>query len=187
MSLRLDITTTPLQWSMAAKPAELTLSTTLPKVEITSEAAKLEITGNHPGELSIDFTESQAAIGRKTLQRFMADATAEAEQKVTEAIGKMASDGDRMMDFKNGDAIVDLAYETIMEDSPSIEWAYKPGPEISYTPNKPQIEATPGQVNIELQRGTVTNDTQTRPVDFQITQYGRVDINVVGSRTDQQV
>lgn len=185
MSLRLEIATTPTIWETVPQPARLSLSTTLPRVEITTEAAKVEITGNHPGELSIDFTECRAALGLKTVTQMTEDWAEAGKQAALEAIGNMAAAGDRLMDYKSGDAIVEMAQDSMIEDTPSIEWAYKPGPEINYTPNKPEITVTPGNVEVQLQRGMVQNDTPFPAMHYQITQYGRVDISVVGSRTDQ--
>ena len=187
MSLRLEISTTPTTWEQTPSPAKLSLSTTLPQLQIDSDAATLEISGNRPGELSIDTTDSRAALGLKTLEQMGRDWAAAGRQGALEASGKFAADGDRMMNFHSGDALVDMAYEPIMQDPPSIEWAHKPGPEISYAPNKPQIEATPGKLDIQLKRGTITNDTRPPAMDFRITQYGRVDISVTGSRINQSV
>lgn len=187
MSLRLEINTTPTQWAVTPQPGRLNLSTTLPRIEMNTTAAQLEITGNHPGELSIDFTESRAAVGLKTWTQLSLDWAEAGRQGALEAIGNLASDGDRLMNFQNGDAIVEMARESTLQETPSIEWAYKPGPEISYTLNRPQVEATPGKVDVQPVDGAVTNNTAYPQFAFQITQYGRVDINVVGSRTDQNV
>ena len=187
MSLRLEITTTPTKWEQTPQPAKLSLQTTLPQVELTTAAAKLEISGNRPGELAIDTTEARAALGLKTLEQLGRDWAEAGRQAALDAAGQFASDGDRLMNFQHGDAIVDLAYDVNLQEPPSIEWGYKPGPAISYTPNRPQFQATPGQVDLQLKRGTVTNDTPPPSIDFRITQYGRVNISVTGSRINQAV
>ena len=185
MSLRLEISTTPLRWEQRSSPARLALSTVMPKVEINNTAAHVEISGNHPGQLSIDTTAARAAMGFKSFEQFNQDFADNALQNISEAIGKIASDGDRLMEFQRGDAIVDLAAESAMPAETSVEWAYKPGPDVDYTLNKPQMQVSQGALDVQLRRGVVENDTGFPSSHLQITQYGRVDINVVGSRTDQ--
>ena len=187
MSLRLEISTTPLQWDMQLRPAQLNLSVTLPKVEINSTAAKIEISGSRSGELAIDTTAARAAMGFKNFTQFNQDFADEAMQKIADAIAKFASDGDRMMEFQRGNAIVDLAYESTTPAELSIEWAHKPGPDIDYTPGSLQTKAVRGQLNTQLRRGTVANETAFPSAQLLIKQYNRVDINVAGNRTDQQV
>lgn len=187
MSLRLEISATPLRWEQQSSPAQLNLSTVMPKVEIDNTAARVEISGNKMGELSIDTTAARAALGLKNFTQFTQDFADQAMQNIADAIGKLASDGDRMMEFQSGNAIVDLATESAMPVETSIEWGYKPGPEVNYYPNELQVQLVRGQADIQLRRGTVNNDTRFPNSHLQVTQYARVDINVVGSRTDQQI
>ncbi len=187
MSLRLEITTTPTKWEQTPHPAKLSLRATLPQVELTTQAAKLEISGNRPGKLEIDTTETRAALGLKTSDQLARDWAEAGRQAALDATGTFAAEGDRLMNFQNGDAIVELAYDVNLQEPPSIEWGYKPGPNIRYIPNQPQFQATPGKVDVQLKRGTVTNDTPPPSIDFRISQYGRVNISVTGSRINQAV
>lgn len=187
MSLRLEISATPLHWEQQSSPARLNLSTIMPKVEISNKAAHVEISGNKIGELTIDTTAARAAMGFKNFGQFTQDFADQAMQNIIDAIGKFASDGDRIMEFQKGDAIVDLAQESAMPAESSIEWGYKPGPEVNYYPNELQVQLVRGQADVQLRRGSVNNDTGFPYSHFQVTQYARVDINVVGSRTDQQI
>lgn len=187
MSLRLEINTTPVRWEQQSSQARLALSTAMPKVEIGNTAAHVEISGNHPGQLSIDTTAARAAMGLKNFGQFNQDISDNALQSISEAIGKIASDGDRLMEFQRGDAIVDLANESAMPEETSIEWGYKPGPDVDYVLNKPQMQVSQGVLDVQLRRGVVENNTGFPSSHLQITQYGRVDVNVVGSRTDQNI
>lgn len=160
---------------------QLNMHTTLPKIKIESQPAIVEI-HTTPGKLEIDTTPCRYALGLKNLSDLARDLAQEGKQAVLEAIGKISEDGDRMAEFQNGDAIVELAYEINLQSDYSIEWAYKQPPLISYQKGSVEYNVIPAKLNIDFEKGDVELDFKQGKVSGYLRQQNYIRFWTSGSR-----
>jgi len=148
--------------------------------------ARLEIKTEQPRVL-IDQTQCFAEAGRKSLFELSLENTAISRQRILEAIGRLAQDGDLLMRIENGfDAIPTIAEQNawpeidynlglIPQSRPkidvmgSLEINFIPGKvEINVQPQKPEIKYTPGAVEIYLaQRASISIRYLGEKIDYQ--------------------
>jgi len=148
-------------------------------LDIESEIAQVDMESNKP-QLKIDQTECFAEAGLKNIKAFMDDAVAYGQQKFSEGVSRIVSDGNSMAAIETGyDPIADQAYQNAyaMFDH---EFNYDAIPK-----SRPQIEVTPGNVNYNYRPAHVQNNTQAQPiqnsytpgkVEITVKEYGKVDI-----------
>ena len=180
--LRLNISTQPIALSTSIQEPQINLKTTLPAIQLDTEAAKIEISSAQ-GELSIDQTPCRESIGIKTVSTFTRDYAQEGKNAVLAGIGRMANEGDQLANISNsgGDAIVNLAIAHVTPAKGEVSLGWIDNPIISYQPQAPTITASDPSLNLQLNRGKVENDFQWGTVNFQVTQYPKVTMWTTGS------
>ncbi|KYZ76485.1 hypothetical protein AXX12_08615 [Anaerosporomusa subterranea] len=185
--LRLNISTQPTVLSASIQEPQINLRTTLPTVQLDTEAATLEIS-SPKGELSIDQTPCRYSLGIKNMSDFVRDFAQEGKNAVLAGIARMANEGDQLADISKygGDPIVSLAIAHSTPAKGELTLGWIENPIISYQPKAVTFKATDPQVNLELKRGTVENNFQWGTVSFQVTQYPKITMWTTGS-IDMQV
>lgn len=185
--LILNVATQPIKTEYAIQEAILNLQTTSPQVQISSEAATLDIRQPH-GKLEIDPTPCRYARGIKNLADFSRDNAQAGRNAAMEAIGRTVEEGHRLANIESGEnAVAAIAAETNTVPIPQTVLAYVPPPDIRYTPNPPQISFTAGKVDLTLQRGTVQVDVTPGTVDINITQYPSIKMWTTENKVDMMV
>jgi hypothetical protein len=160
-----------------------------PKAELNmrQEPAIVEI--EYPyNHIQIDSSRAKRQIGIRTQSEFSDYNASFAKEKLLEAIGRISSEGDRLMAIETGEnAIANIAAERYLETTPDIPPAgHDEGVDISY-PYQP--------IRIDVQRRGFSMDPVIRPpilkytpgkVEGHIRQWNRVDIDFVGLFVDQK-
>ncbi len=169
--LILNVATQPIKTEYTTQKASLDSQTTLPKIQIDTQAAKLEIR-QPEGKLEIDQTPCRYALGIKNMQDFSRDNAQEGRNSAIEAIGRIVDEGNRLGSIESGEnAVVEIAADTNSPPPGELTLAYIPLPDIHFTRNPPQIHATEGKLDINLQRGNVEGDFTPGKVGVNVTQY----------------
>lgn len=167
----LNVATEPIKIDMNTQKAFINLHTTLPKIQIEAEAAKLEIR-QPKGELQIDSTAFRSSYGIKNWQSFHQDNAQEARNIGLEAVGRIAEEGNRMGQIASGEnAVVEIAADSCNSPVSELTWAPLEKPEVHYTANQPQIRFIDGSLNITVERGNVQTNFQPGKVNVSVAQY----------------
>jgi len=149
-------------------------------LNVESQIARLDMESTKP-QVQIDQTECFAEAGLKNIKAFMDDAVAYGQQKFSEGVSRIVSDGDSMAAIESGyDPIADQAFQNAyaMFDH---EFNYDAIPK-----SKPRIDVSPGNVNYNYTPAQVQNNTVAQPiensytpgkVEIAVKEYGKVDIS----------
>lgn len=177
--LRINITTQPIRLDYTINNAQLNLQTTLPKIQLETKAATLEIS-QPQGELTIDQTPCRYAIGFKNVADFAQDLAALGRQTVLDTIARIAQEGDQLARTQTkSNALADIAANSTVSEALDVTYTHIPLPDIHYQANPVQFNPIDGKVDLTLQRGTVQQDYQRGSVDIQVTQYPSIEISTV--------
>lgn len=180
--LRLNISTQPTVLSFSIQEPQTNLKTTLPAIQLDTEAAKLEIS-SPKGELSIDQTPCRYSIGIKNHSDFTRDFAQAGQRAVLAGIARMAREGDQLADISNsgGNPIVSIAKARSTPDKVEVNLGWIENPIIFYQPQEPKISASNPNLSLELNRGKVKNDFRWGTVNFQVTQYPKITMWTTGA------
>ncbi|MBC8015444.1 MAG: hypothetical protein H7X79_06835 [Sporomusaceae bacterium] len=185
--LILNVATQPIRTEYAIQKSVLNLQTTIPKIEISTEAATLDIRQSL-GQLEIDATPCRYARGIKNLADFSRDNAQAGRDAAMEAIGRTAEEGNRLARIESGEnAIANMAADTNTVPIPEVVLAHVPLPDISYTPNTPKIEVIDGKLDINFERGTVQGDFQPGAVNINVAQYPSIKMWTTENKVDTMV
>ncbi|MGE4271290.1 MAG: DUF6470 family protein [Desulfitobacterium sp.] len=177
--LRLNITSHPIRLEYSIRNAQLNLKTTRPMLEMETTPPSLEISQPR-GKLTIDSTDYYHSIGHKTMTALSQENFDRGKQAALEAIAATVAEGNRLAQITNpSNAFADLAFESRFAQKGELSWEPIAAPSIRYEVSPVQIEAIRGKVNYNLVRGTVNGEYVPGKVDFQVTQYPRVEISTV--------
>lgn len=177
--LQINITTRPIRMDYTINNAKLNLQTTLPKVQMETTPATVEIYQPH-GELTIDQTPCRYSVGLKNIADFGRDNATLGRQTVMGTIARIAQDGDQLARIQSkSNAIADIAANSTVSEVPDIMYGYIALPDIHYQANPVQFNPTNGKVDLTLQRGTVQGDYRPGSVDIRVIQYPSIEISTV--------
>jgi hypothetical protein len=180
--LQLNISTQPIELSASIQEPQINLKTTLPAVQLDTEAATLEIS-SAKGELSIDQSPCRASLGIKSYGDFVRDYAQAGQQAALAGIARMANEGDQLADISNsgGNPIASIARSRTTPGKVEVNLGWIESPIISYQPREPKISASNPHLSLDLRRGKVENNFRWGSVDFQVTKYPKVTIWTTGS------
>ncbi len=180
--LRLNISTQPIVLSASIQEPQINLKTTLPAIQLDTQAATLEIS-SPKGELSIDQTPCRYSLGIKNNVDFARDFAQAGHQGVLEGIARIAQEGDQLADISNtgGDAIANIAMSRHNPRKLEVTLGWIDNPIISYQPKQPEFKVGDPKLNLELNRGRVENNFRWGTVSFQVTQYPKVTMWTTGT------
>ncbi|MDU4959241.1 MAG: DUF6470 family protein [Sporomusaceae bacterium] len=186
--LQLNIRTQPTVTQFAIQEPQINLRTTLPAVQLNTEAAKLEISSPE-GELHIDQTPCRYSLGIKDYGALARDIAQAGRQTALAAIARIANEGDQLADISNegGEALFSIARSRSQSKKVEVNLGWIDNPIIDYQPRQTEISASRPDLDLRLQRGTVTNDFLWGQVDYQIKQYPDVKIWTTGSMDTMDV
>jgi len=135
---KIAIETTPARQNIQQRHAEM---------QIEQPQAELKIK-QHSGHLTIDQTQAWEELGLKRMKSFTRDNTQKAYRKASEAISKIITDGNEMLNFHNGvNAYAEQARRHANPPPAELQIAYIP---------------SPFSVKTDYQRGKVDINVQTR-------------------------
>lgn len=181
---RLEISQQYAKISLETTRSQLNLATTAPQLQLHTEAAVLELSQPR-GQLTIDTYPCRYDLGLKNSEDLLRDAAEAGRQAALEAVGRIAAEGDRLMNFKGEpQAIANISRENTDTPEVSLDWGYKRPPTIRYEPEPVRLEARRGEVQLQLQRGTVDAQLQRGTVTVSMAQYPSVTIRPVGGVFD---
>lgn len=177
--LRINISTQPTRLDYTINNAKLNLQTTLPKVQIETTPATVEIR-QPQGELAIDNYPCRYSIGQRNIADFAQDIATLGRQTAMDAIARIAQEGDQLARIQiKSNAIADIAANSTVSEVTDITYAHIASPDIHYEANPVQFNPTDGKVDLVLHRGTVQGDYQRGNVDIQVSQYPSIEISTV--------
>lgn len=177
--LRINISSQPTRLDYTINNANINLQTTLPKVQMESTSATLEIR-QPQGELTIDNYPCRYSIGQRNIADFALDIATRGRQTAMGAIARIAQEGDQLARIQvKSNAIADIAADSTVSEVSDITYSYIALPNINYQANPVQFNPTEGKVDLTLQRGTVQQDYQRGNVDIQVSQYPSIEISTV--------
>ena len=185
--LRLNLSQRPAKINIETQRALLNLTTTMPKLEIHSEAATVEITGGQ-GQLSIDQTPCRASYGMLNNEAFARDGAERGRSTAFETIGRLAEEGDRMMRIESHEnAIANMAADKNSPEAPEVVWQGIAAPDIEYRPTPVRFHPIPAKLEMNFIPGQIENDSTRGAVQVSMAQYNKLDLWVTGSRVDNKV
>ncbi|MCO1601336.1 DUF6470 family protein [Desulfosporosinus nitroreducens] len=177
--LRINISTQPIRLNYNINNAQMNLRTTLPKVQLETTAATVEIS-QPQGKLTIDQYPCRYSIGIKNNTDFARDIAAKGKQTVMNTIGRIVQEGNQLARIQSkSNAIADIAANSTVSEVPDITYAYIASPDIHYQANPVKFNTTEGKVDLNLNHGTVKQDYRRGSVDIQVTQYPSIEISTV--------
>ncbi|MGG0662682.1 DUF6470 family protein [Viridibacillus arvi] len=150
---------------------------------IEQPAATLQI-NSAPAKLLIDSSQANRDLGlytnRESTQKFASDGL----QKVSEGVGRRASEGRQMMNIGKGKgSVVPLIAQSNANPSPkNLGIAWKPSVgavKIRYVPNQLNINTTLQNPKIDVQIGKVVHDYTPGDVTGTMLQYPSIETTVV--------
>ncbi len=177
----LKIQTTPFRLGWNVQNARLEKSA-IPKDSLDMSITKPELEiKTTPPKLSIDQSECRAEEGLKNRERFMRDNVEFSKRMVSEAIDRIVSDGNSMLQIESG---IDVIPEQAEQSFSKFEHEFGLG----FIPqSKPIIDVQRGSVDIKLNRGDVEIHNAPKPleqgqytagrVEFFVKQYNSINIS----------
>lgn len=157
---KIAINTTPARQSIQQPKAEM---------HISQPKAEMKIKQN-PGRLTIDQTQAWEELGLKSMKSFTRDNTQKAYRKASEAISKIVTDGNEMLNFHNGvNAYAEQARRHANPPPADVNIKYIP------SPFSVKVHYQRGKVDINVQTRQPIIDAQTRKP---IISYQPGDVNV---------
>ncbi len=150
------------------------MKTTLPQLEIDTEAAKLDIKQGQ-GRLEIDMYPFRASYGMKNRTDLTREVAERGRDTALDTIGRIAANGDRLAHIATReDAAVNIAAEESLPRDGELTWTRLENPVINYTPQKPQITVFSGKLDINLKRGNIQTDYTPGKISLRMLQYPAV-------------
>jgi len=167
----LNVATEPIKIEINSQKGSLSLHTTLPKIDVQAEAARLEIR-QPKGDLKIDSTAFRSSYGIKNFQTFCRDNGQMGKNSALTAVSRIVEDGNRMAQIASGeDAIVEIAADSCFTSAGELSWVPLEKPEVSYTPNRPQIKFIKGNFKFNVEPGNLETTYQPGKVNVSVAQY----------------
>ncbi|NMA68827.1 MAG: hypothetical protein GX958_05355 [Desulfitobacterium sp.] len=177
--LRLQIQTYTIRLEYQTRNSQLNMKTTLPKVEMERIPPQLEIS-QPKGVLTIDNSNYFHSVGRKSITTLIREFAQEGRQAALEAISKIVAKGDRLADLKApGNTLGELAADSMVKKKGELAWTPIEAPIIRYEASPVETNFIKGTVNYTPHNAIIDSEYIPGRVDFQVTQYPRVEISVI--------
>lgn len=182
MEQLLQMRTTPIVMEMTVNRAKLEVSSEQPSYTMTRNKGSLQIQHSNP-KLNIDTYEARSSMNLKSCARSVQDFAAEGMQAAYEATGRIAEEGDMLMNIQNrGNTIGEIAYQNMQPNLDTV---------LAFLPSVPaDISWEPQQLSMQYEMDRLSFDwrTQQQPemqytpasVEFHIKQYPKLEIEYVG-------
>ncbi len=182
MEQLLQMRTTPIVMEMTVNRAKLEVSSEQPSYTMTRNKGSLQIQHSNP-KLNIDTYEARSSMNLKSCARSVQDFAAEGMQAAYEATGRIAEEGDMLMNIQNkGNTIGEIAYQNMQPNLDTV---------LAFLPSVPaDISWEPQQLSMQYEMDRLSFDwrTQQQPemqytpasVEFHVKQYPKLEIEYVG-------
>lgn len=182
MEQLLQMRTTPIVMEMTVNRARLEVSSEQPSYTMTRDKGSLQIQHSNP-KLNIDTYEARSSMNLKSCVRSVQDFAAEGMQAAYEATGRIAEEGDMLMNIQNkGNTIGEIAYQNMQPNLDTV---------LAFLPSVPaDISWEPQQLSMQYEMDRLSFDwrTQQKPemqftpasVEFHVKQYPKLEIEYVG-------
>lgn len=177
----LKIQTVPCVLEFRAQPARMEMQQPEARLEITRDKKGLTIE-SEPIKIQLDTTEARSSIGMKSVRKAIDEAAKRGVQLGYEAIGRIAEDGNFLMDIHLKQNTIpalaaksiDLNLETMIGFSPST------GPEISWNGPDLQMKYEMDKLNFDWRTNRPELKFIPGKLEFIIKEYPDVVIEYMG-------
>lgn len=176
---KIGLQSNPSRFSMEQPQADLQVRQTFPRLQIVKTPFRFEMNSS----------QARLAYGQKGIVPFVFSMAAESQKQAMIAIGRIAQDGDRMMDIANKeDAVAELVYQHQFDQS-VIEYVDPPAlhpVSVQYEPFKLEMTWRLGNVDIYAKANPPKISYDPRKLEVYILKKASISIDVVGQYVDEK-
>lgn len=157
----------------------LSYQTSQANLDNESQRASLDVR-QPQGTLEIDSQPCRSSYGMKSQEEFRQDNVSRAKENVSEDIGRIVDEGNRMAQIENHQcAAADIATWDFITPPYEVELTSMAPPEINYQANPPDIQFVPGGPDVRITAQPPAVDYHPPSVDIEVQQYPSVQYSVV--------
>lgn len=173
--MRLVINSQPALIGINTQNAQLTRTTTLPKIELKTEHAKVQVETTLP-KLQIDQKQCFAESGLKGILQLASENASDSVSKMYEGVGIAAEQGNALTDIHlGGNPIADQAYYNAYDQF------LREFNMVTMPMSRPKITLIRGTINLQVKGGTVQKNYVKGELNSEY-QPGKVEIYMLQKR-----